>query len=210
MDLAYFLQGLVIGFSIAAPVGPIGILCIQRTLSQGRVSGLVTGLGAATADAVYGSIAGFGLTFISILLISSLFWLRLLGGIFLCYLGLKTFFSKPMEQKELRNFTSLGKAYTSTLFLTLTNPTTILSFTAVFAGLGVVGTHANYFSSSIMVLGVFLGSTLWWIILSTGISFLKSKFRFSSIHWINYLSGIIILLFGLFAFMSLIRIKSMF
>src|SRR5512140_2506793 len=99
MAAALFLRGLLIGFSIAAPVGPIGVLCIRRTLANGRVSGLVTGLGAATADGLYGCVAGFGLTFISSLLIDQQMWLRLFGGLFLCYLGLKTLLSKPAQQE---------------------------------------------------------------------------------------------------------------
>ncbi|MBI4240430.1 MAG: LysE family transporter, partial [Candidatus Rokubacteria bacterium] len=96
-DLGVLLRGLVIGFSIAAPVGPIGLLCIRRTLAEGRRSGLATGLGAATADGVYGAIAGFGLTLVSSALVGSQTWLRLGGGIFLCYLGARTFLARPAE-----------------------------------------------------------------------------------------------------------------
>ena len=96
--MTFFLRGLVIGFSIAAPVGPIGVLCIRRTLAEGRMSGLVSGLGAATADAIYGGIAGFGLTVVSNILISQQVWLRIIGGLFLCYLGGKTFLAKPAPQ----------------------------------------------------------------------------------------------------------------
>ena len=98
MDNAFLVAGLMMGFSIAAPVGPIGVLCIRRTLSQGRRAGLLTGLGAATADAVYGCIAGFGLVFISRVLVSQRIWLRFFGGLLLCYLGVKTFLAKPAEQ----------------------------------------------------------------------------------------------------------------
>src|SRR5512141_118280 len=111
MDLSLFLRGLLIGFSIAAPVGPIGVLCIRRTLVQGRLAGLATGLGAATADAMYGCVAGFGLTFISGLLIDQQTWLRLFGGLFLCYLGIKTLLSKPAEQEAKAGGTGLLGAY---------------------------------------------------------------------------------------------------
>src|SRR5512147_916819 len=130
-----FLQGLILGFSIAAPVGPIGVLCIRRTLADGRMSGLVSGLGAATADAIYGSVAAFGLTFISGFLIDQKLWLGLLGGAFLCYLGLRTFLSQPAQQVALAQGQGLVGAYGSTFFLTLTNPMTILSFMAMFAGI---------------------------------------------------------------------------
>src|SRR5215212_10024460 len=126
MDTSLLLKGLLIGFSIAAPVGPIGVLCIRRTLAQGRAAGLVSGLGAASADAVYGCIAGFGLTFISGLLISQQGWLRLIGGGFLLYLGIKTLLSRPAEQPASAGGTGLARAYASTQLLTLTNPATIL------------------------------------------------------------------------------------
>ena len=160
MDIRFLLRGLIIGFSIAAPVGPIGVLCIRRTLAAGRASGLVSGLGAATADAIYGCIAGFGLTFISSILISQQVWLRLIGGVFLCYLGLKTFLARPAQQAALAGGNGLVGAYASTFFLTLTNPMTILSFAAIFAGLGVTSASGNYVSAGVLVLGVFIGSAL--------------------------------------------------
>jgi threonine/homoserine/homoserine lactone efflux protein len=203
MDLNFFLRGLIIGFSIAAPVGPIGVLCIRRTLANGRASGLISGLGAATADAIYGSIAGFGLTFISSLLIRQQGWLRLVGGTFLCYLGLKTFFARPAEQPALAKGNDLLSAYASTFFLTLTNPMTILSFAAIFAGLGVGSASGNYFSAGILVLGVFIGSALWWLILSSGVGMIWKKFNSLGLRWINRISGIIITAFGLFVLLSL-------
>jgi len=200
---SFFLRGLIIGFSIAAPVGPIGVLCIRRTLADGRASGLISGLGAATADAIYGSIAGFGLTFISSLLIRQQGWLRLVGGTFLCYLGLKTFFARPAEQPALAKGNDLLSAYASTFFLTLTNPMTILSFAAIFAGLGVGSASGNYFSAGILVLGVFIGSALWWLILSSGVGMIWKKFNSLGLRWINRISGIIITAFGLFVLLSL-------
>jgi threonine/homoserine/homoserine lactone efflux protein len=200
---SFFLRGLIIGFSIAAPVGPIGVLCIRRTLANGRASGLISGLGAATADAIYGSIAGFGLTFISSLLIRQQGWLRLVGGTFLCYLGLKTFFARPAEQPALAKGNDLLSAYASTFFLTLTNPMTILSFAAIFAGLGVGSASGNYFSAGILVLGVFIGSALWWLILSSGVGMIWKKFNSLGLRWINRISGIIITAFGLFVLLSL-------
>src|SRR5919201_2008869 len=166
MDFGFFLKGLVLGFSIAAPVGPIGVLCIRRSLAEGRVVGLVSGVGAATADALYGAVAAFGLTFVSALLVSQEFWLRVMGGAFLCYLGVKTFLTPPSAQPASTGGTGLAGAYTSTLFLTLTNPTTILSFAAIFAGLGVASSGGGYPSAGLLVLGVFAGSALWWLFLS--------------------------------------------
>ena len=144
MDTSLLLKGLLIGFSIAAPVGPIGVLCIRRTLVQGRAAGLVSGLGAASADAVYGSIAAFGLSFVSGLLISQQSWLKLIGGAFLCYLGIRTLLAQPAERAAAAGGMGLAGAYSSTFFLTLTNPTTILSFVAVFAGLGLASMGGDY------------------------------------------------------------------
>jgi threonine/homoserine/homoserine lactone efflux protein len=203
IDISFLLRGLIIGFSIAAPVGPIGVLCIRRTLAEGRASGLFSGLGAATADAIYGCIAGFGLTFISNFLIKQQVWLRLIGGSFLCYLGVRTFLSKPAEQAASAKGNGLVGSYVSTFFLTITNPMTILSFAAIFAGLGVGDTGGNYVSAAILVLGVFIGSTLWWFILSGGVTVFRTKFNSSRLRWVNRISGIIITGFGLIALLSL-------
>ena len=187
MELSFLLRGLVIGLSIAAPVGPIGVLCIRRTLTKGRVSGLVSGLGAATADAFYGCVAGFGLTFVSDLIVGQQGWLRLVGGAFLCYLGLKTFLSRPAEGGASTRESGLLGTYASTFFLTLTNPMTLLSFAAVFAGLGVGSAGGNYVSAGVLVLGVFIGSALWWLLLSGGVGlfliFLDNLLKFKyNIH----------------------------
>ncbi len=206
MDISFLLRGLIIGFSIAAPVGPIGVLCIRRTLAEGRASGFVSGLGAATADAIYGFIAGFGLTFISSILISQKVWLRLIGGAFLCYLGIKTFLAKPAEQAASAKGKGLVGAYASTFFLTLTNPMTILSFVAIFAGLGVAGASGSYVSAGVLVFGVFIGSALWWLILSGGVGLFRAKFNLHGLRWVNRISGVIITGFGLFALLSLISL----
>jgi len=203
VDIGFLLKGVIIGFSIAAPVGPIGLLCIRRTLAEGRTAGLVSGLGAATADAIYGCIAGFGLTFISTLLIRQQVWFRIVGGLFLCYLGLKVFLSRPTEQTASAKGNGLIGAYASTFFLTLTNPMTILSFAAIFAGLGVASTSGNYISASVLVLGVFSGSALWWLLLSGGVAFFQTKFNIRELKWVNRISGIVILLFGLYVLLSM-------
>ena len=198
----WMLKGMLLGFSIAAPVGPIGVLCIRRTLSNGRAAGLVSGLGAATADAIYGTIAAFGVTFISSLLISQQTWLRLIGGVFLCYLGVKSFLSVAADSTATLQAEGLGGAYLSTFLLTITNPLTNLSFAAVFAGLG-LSTGGNYASATVLVLGVFLGSALWWFILSGGVSLFRSRFSPQGMRWVNRISGIIITAFGVIALASL-------
>jgi predicted secreted hydrolase/threonine/homoserine/homoserine lactone efflux protein len=205
MDTDFFLRGILIGFSIAAPVGPIGILCIRRTLAQGRWYGFVSGLGAATADAIYGCVAGFGLTFISTLLVGQQMWIRLVGGLFLCYLGTRTLLARPDEQTLSSQTSGLASAYGSILFLTLTNPLTILSFTAVFAGLGIAETKGDYGSAATLVLGVFIGSGLWWFLLSGLASVFRTKVTSRAMQWVNRVSGVIILIFGLIALASLAR-----
>jgi len=198
MDLSLFLRGLLIGFSIAAPVGPIGVLCIRRTLANGRIYGFVSGLGAATADACYGSVAALGLTLIAAFLIDQSNWLRLVGGTYLCYLGIKTFRSKPAAQAAAATMRGRGwlGAYTSTLFLTLTNPLTILSFAAIFAGLGAGAASGNVSGALLLVAGVFLGSCAWWMILVTLTSLFRSRLSTAGLVWVNRVSGGIIFAFG--------------
>lgn len=198
-----FLKGLVIGFSIAAPVGPIGVLVIRRTLSQGRVYGLLSGLGAASADAMFGIIAGFGLTFITNFMIEQQFWFHLAGGFFLFYLGIKTALSQASENPAKVQGQQLIGAYSSVFFLTLTNPITILSFIGIFAGLGLAQTSVS--SALTLVIGVFSGSVLWWLVLSTLVGLFRKFLKKESLTWINRLSGLIILLFGVYSLLSLLR-----
>lgn len=199
----YFIKGLLVGFSIAAPVGPIGVLVIRRTLTEGRLSGFVTGLGAAVADGTYGFVAGFGLTSISNFLVAQQFWMKLVGGIFLLYLGIKTFISKAATQEAKINSTGLFKNFSSTLLLTITNPITILSFFAIFAGLGLSQESANYISAVFLVVGVFLGSAIWWLILSSILNFFRNKITTKGLTWINRFSGALIIGFSVWAFYSM-------
>ena len=198
MPLSFLIRGCIMGFAIAAPVGPIGVLCIRRSLAEGRQIGLATGLGAATADATYGCVAAFGVTAISNFLVGQKIWLGLIGGLFLCYLGIRTFTSKPAEESSQTKSGGLAPTYFSTLFLTLTNPMTIMSFAAVFASLGLAATP-NYFSASTMVVGVFSGSAVWWLILSNGVALLRSRVTRKWMQTINRVSGCILLAFGLWS-----------
>lgn len=198
MTMNFILKGLLIGFSIAAPVGPIGVLCIRRSVAHGSRSGLVTGLGAATADAVYGCIAGFGLTAVSNFLVGQKFWLGFLGGLFLCYLGVRTFVSRPNEQPAQAPGGGLFYAFLSSFFLTLTNPMTILSFIAIFAGLG-LGKSSDYFNATALVAGVFAGSALWWLVLSSGAGLFRLKIGLQWMRLLNCISGSIIFGFGIYS-----------
>jgi threonine/homoserine/homoserine lactone efflux protein len=200
MDLLF--KGLIIGISIAAPVGPIGILCIRRTLAEGRLVGLASGLGAATADAIYGSVAGFGLTFLSGFLVEQQLWLRLVGGVFLCFLGVRALVSGVSGEVDVSEGLGALAAYGSTFFLTLTNPVTIISFAAVFAGLGLGTSGGDYLSAVLLVLGVFAGSAVWWFILSGLAGVLRGKATPQVLRWINRVSGAVIVGFGVYALVS--------
>lgn len=198
MIFEFLYKGLILGFSVAAPVGPIGILCINRTINKNFTAGFVCGLGAATADLVYGLIAGLGLTAISSFLIDRKLWIQVIGLGFLIYIGIKIIMKR---EKEIQ-FNSIAdkgllKDYLSTLVLTIANPMTILFFIAVFAGLGLAETINGFYSAIQLVLGVFIGSSIWWIFLSGLTNKLKMKINKKILRKIDLVSGISILFFGL-------------
>jgi threonine/homoserine/homoserine lactone efflux protein len=197
MELGFFLKGVAIGFSIAAPVGPIGVLCIRRSLADGVWKGFTAGLGAATADAAYGCVAGFGLTAVSGFLVRHQAWLGLIGGAFLCYLGIRAFLSKPSQDAPAAGDSRLA-VYASTFLLTLANPATILSFAAVFSAIG-LGISADYPGAGRLVLGVFAGSALWWLILSGGVGLLRARVTPARLRAVNRLCGCVLVGFGLYA-----------
>ena len=196
--LALLAQGIVLGFSIAAPVGPIGVLCIRRTLQNGFKSGLASGLGAASADAAYGAIAAAGLTLVADYLAKQQVWLGMLGGAFLLLLGVRTFRSPPPSADGGdTEVNTLGGDYLSTFLLTLSNPITIFSFAALFGGLSAQGGAAFKGSAYLLVLGVFTGSALWWLTLATGVSLFRRRFSQGLMLWVNRIAGAVIVAFGL-------------
>jgi len=199
MDLSFFIKGLIFGFSIAAPVGPIGILCIRRSLANGWTAGLLTGMGAATADAIYGCVAGFGITGITGFLVDQRAWIQIFGGLFLCWLGVRIFLSGTDEKPTSEVPGSAAMGYLSALLLTLTNPMTILSFAAVFAGMGLGSVTAGRMAAGWLVVGVFSGSMAWWVILSSASSLFNTRMNTKSMRWINRFSGAVLAGFGLMA-----------
>jgi threonine/homoserine/homoserine lactone efflux protein len=203
-ELTWLVKGLLLGLAIAAPVGPIGVLCIRRTLADGWLTGFLTGMGAATADGFYGGVAAFGLTAISGALVAQQGVIRVVGGVLLCYLGMHTLLAKPaVEAASARARRGLAGAYLSTVGLTLTNPATILSFAAVFAGLGLAGTAGRTVAApGLLALGVFLGSASWWLLLSGGVSLLRTRLTAGALRWVNRGSGVLLLGFGLAALVS--------
>jgi threonine/homoserine/homoserine lactone efflux protein len=198
MDPALLFRGLVLGFTIAAAVGPISLLVIRRTLAEGRVVGLVSGMGVATADATYGGIAAFGLTAVTELLVDWRRALGLVGGAFLLWLAWKTATAVPGEAATATTTRrGLPGAYLSTLGLTLTNPMTILSFAALFVGLGVTGGDAA--GATALTLGVFLGSASWWVVLTTVVGAFRSRITPNGLRRVNLVSGLLIGAFAVIA-----------
>lgn len=200
MELFYLLlKGCIIGLAIAAPVGPVGIICIRRSLAQGSRYGFISGLGAATADALYGCIAAFGITWITQLLIGYQMWVQLIGGALLAWLGWTAWHARPSETDTDVPREKMLAAYASVFIITLTNPMTILSFTGIIAGAGLAIEQQIAGPALLLVSGVFSGSVLWWLLISVTASRLRQKLRPNSLLWINRISAIIIAGYGLWA-----------
>jgi len=204
MDPALVLRGFILGFTIAAAVGPISLLVIRRTIAQGRLYGLVSGLGVATADATYGAIAAFGLAAITDVLVNARIVLGLAGGLFLLWLAWQTIRSSPTAAAAPAPTGRRGYAgaYLSILALTMANPMTILSFGALFAGLGVTSGATG--DAALVVIGVLLGSAAWWVVLTTAVGRLRGRMTAMWIHRINLASGLLIGAFALVAIGSAI------
>ena len=203
MVLTIFLKGILIGFAMAVPVGPIGIMCIRKTLAEGRLRGLIIGLGAATADFFYGCVAAFGITIISDTLVSQRIWIRLIGGALLLYLGIRTFRKLPADPNIPVNDKGIFRSYLSSLLITITNPLTIFAFIAVFAALGLEN-EAIIFSGLALVVGVFAGSFLWFLSLSSGVMLFRKKLDLIGLRWVNRIAGILIIISGVIAIVSLL------
>lgn len=197
MLLGFLLKGVLVGLIIAVPTGPVGVLCIRRTIFHGRLAGFVSGLGAATADAIFGIIAAFGLSVISDLLLDYQQWLRLGGAAFLLFIGISAFTADPLEGTQTqRDPEDLIADFVSTFVLTITNPITILAFLAIFAGLGFGGAQATLGRAAILVLGVWFGSLLWWGLLAFGAGAMRLSFGRHHLVWIHRGSGGILVCSG--------------
>ena len=205
MDLSFFFRGFLLAITIAAPVGPTGVLCMQRTLTGGPLYGFISGLGASTAHAIFGSIAAFGLTFVSRFLAEQQFWFRLISGVFICYLGTRVFLLVPATRRAPVRGAGYVGGFASIFALTLLNPITALFFVGVFPVLGHVGQSASYASAGTLVLGVFTGSTLWWFVLSIVTSIFQERVSPSAMRWVNRISGGLIIAFGIVILFSLTR-----
>ena len=204
MEMGVFFKGIVIGVVIAMPVGPVGTLCVQRTITQGKINGFLTGLGATTADVVFGLIAAFGLTVVSNFLIDQQEWIRLVGGIIICLIGVQVFSLET--QKKIIPITSPNplNAFGSAFLIAITNPITIITFVVMFAGLGLVGSNSQYGPATLTVFGVFVGSGLIWLSVWGMSLIFRERFEFGRMKWINKIAGIVILVFGVSTLISLI------
>ncbi|HEY3909776.1 MAG TPA: LysE family transporter [Stellaceae bacterium] len=197
MLLLFFLKGIVVGAVIAVPVGPVGILCLRRTIFEGRLSGLVSGVGAATADALFGAVAAFGLSFVSDWLLGYQTWLRAGGGVYLLYSGGSALLSQAHDKlAEESDPETLFRDFASAFALTITNPVTILVFLAIFAALGLGGARAALLRAALLVIGVWIGSFLWWLVLSSGVELFRRSIEPRHLAWVSRGSGLILFLTG--------------
>lgn len=207
MDLALALplplRGLIIGFTIAAAVGPISLLVIRRSIAHGQAYGLVSGLGVATADASYAAIAAFGLAAVTSVLVSGRVVLGLAGGVVIALIGIRTMLSRPQETERDEARPGLAAAFGSIFALTMTNPLTILSFAAVFAGVGLVA-GASFFDAAILTLAVWAGSALWWLVLTSIVGLVRGRISKRAVLWINRVSGAVLVAFGVVAVLAAI------
>lgn len=203
MPAYYIVQGMLIGLVVAVPVGPLGLLCIHRALAMGAICGLFSGLGVASADALAASFAALGVSFLSDLLSEYQLGFRLAGGIFLCYLGWRIHSTQPQEQPFPMNVNGLMSAYATTFFLTISNPVTVLSFVAIYAGWHVPSLQGRYLATALLALGVFMGSALWWVSLFAGMNLFRGKFSLRTLGWIYRISGPLIVGFGILVLLSL-------
>jgi threonine/homoserine/homoserine lactone efflux protein len=199
--VSFFLKGVAAGFVVAAPVGPVGVLCVRRTLVQGPLSGCVTGLGAAIADTFYVTIAAFGIGFIATFLLANEFWFRVVGGVILCVMALNTFLSKPLKSQGPESEGLTGD-FLSALIITGTNPLTLIAFGVILTSIGIASAGGNIAQAEILIAGVFIGSLMWWGTL-TGISHLfRGTLGQSGMRWINRISAAIVLLSGVLILIS--------
>jgi len=204
-------QGVLIGFVVAVPVGPLGILCINRALAAGALCGLFSGLGVATADALAASVAALGISFVSGFLTNHQIVLRLAGGVFLCYLGAQIYRTKPKPAAAAASdVNGLVNAYATTFILTFSNPVTLLSFIAIYAGWHVPSLQGRYFAAALLALGVLIGSALWWVGLFIGMTAFREKFSLDALAWVHRVSGALMVGFGIVILLSLSPLKQAF
>lgn len=204
MELEFLVKGIVVGFLASIPLGPVGVLCIQRTINKGRFSGIISGMGSATVDAFFALVAALGLTYIINFIEEQQFFIQLIGGGVMILLGAKIFNTNPINQirRHRRKKNRLIEDYFSVLLLTLSNPLAVFLFVAAFAGIGMVTVKDSSLKSSFIISGVFLGAMLWWAILTFFVDLFRKRFRLKQLWWINKIAGILVIIFGVVAMLS--------
>jgi threonine/homoserine/homoserine lactone efflux protein len=209
MGIELFWKGIIIGLMVSIPLGPIGVLCIQRTLNKGRKSGFISGLGAGAADTLFALAAGLGISMIISFLKAHHVYFQILGGSIVIYLGIHIFYTNPLRQLRLQrmNQSKLSQDFLSVFFLMVSNPMAIFFFLAMFAGVNLASGPINIFLVGLVVAGVFLGSTSWWFILTTFVNIFRHRFRLKSIWWMNKVAGVVIFFLGIAAILSVWVIK---
>ena len=196
LHLLLFIKGIAVGFAIAAPVGPVGILCIERSLTKGVFYGLASGMGAALADAIFGAIATFGVSFVADFLDRQQFWFQLAGSVLLLAMGVHAVVAKRQPPSARAETSDLAHDWATTFLLTITNPITIFSLTAVVVAAGISTGTETLLGGGLVTAGVFLGSALWWTVLCGGVSFFHGQVPDAYLRWIRKVSGGIMLFFG--------------
>ncbi len=209
MNFLYLINGIIIGFSASVPLGPIGLICIQKTLNGKRINGITSGFGAAMADTFFAIVAAFGISAVHNFIQTQQLYLRIGGGIILLGLGLKFFLTNPAIQirKQRNKNNNLWADFASVFLLTLSNPLTVFVFGAVFAGFGIIPKESKWYEMLEVVAGIFIGASAWWIILVNTINIFRKKFRLRRLWWMNKIMGIIITSFGIFALISSFFLK---
>lgn len=200
MDAWFLLKSISIGVAVAAPVGPMSLLCIHRTLDLGRSAGLVFGAGVAAADLTYAAIAAFGVTAVATLLLAGTFWIKLVGSLLLVALGLRIALAAPGPDRTVAGTVSGGRAFLTAYGLTMANPPTILFFAGIFASVASLASAAQSFT---FAAGVFAGSMLWWIVLTTIVAKSAAWFRPGVLLWINRISGAVLVGYALYGLATL-------
>lgn len=204
-SLLLFLQGLLVGFLASVPLGPIGVICVQRTLSGTHKSGFFSGIGAATADTIFAALAVFSLSFLTDFMDAHKVWFTAIGGILIIVLGFSIFYKRvkrPSQRRQTKS--SLLSDYLSILFLTLTNPAYILVFITLFAALGISSEGHSTAVNVLLIFGVLLGAACWWFTLTYAVSMLRRRFRLRHLWWINKITGSVIILFGILLVLSIV------
>ncbi|MGD9992944.1 MAG: LysE family translocator [Salinivirgaceae bacterium] len=203
MNIEFFLKGLLVGIIVSAPMGPIGVLCVQKTVNKGRAIGFLSGLGAATADTVYAVLAAFGVTFITNFLSKNQELFQVIGIMVLIFLGFRMIFNNPVKQYRYHRTSSKKMSavrdYISVFFLTISNPLTIIFFGAAFTMLGLLTQIEGQRNNLLLVAGIFAGASLWWFALTYIVNIFRKKFRLRNIFILNRASGVIIVFLSILA-----------